>query len=71
LERQNNNSSGFGQKWTSGAGITKSSVVRSVGFVGLKAAKSTEFYQINAQLTEEQIIEKWQMLTSIICYVKT
>jgi outer membrane protein len=28
-------------------------------FIGLKAAKSTrEFYQINAQLTEEQIIEK-------------
>jgi outer membrane protein len=28
-------------------------------FTGLKAAKSTrEFYQINAQLTEEQVIER-------------
>ena len=50
----------FGQKWTSGAGITLNQALydQSV-FVGLKAAKSTrEFYQINAQLTEEQVIEK-------------
>lgn len=50
----------FGQKWTSGAGITLNQALydQSV-FIGLKAAKSTrEFYQINAQLTEEQVIEK-------------
>lgn len=50
----------FGQKWSSGAGITLNQAIydQSV-FIGLKAAKSTrEFYQINAQLTEEQIIEK-------------
>lgn len=50
----------FGQKWSSGAGISLNQALydQSV-FVGLKAAKSTrEFYQINAQLTEEQIIEK-------------
>jgi outer membrane protein len=50
----------FGQKWSSGAGISLNQALydQSV-FVGLKAAKSTrEFYQINAQLTEEQVIEK-------------
>ena len=50
----------FGQKWNSGAGITLNQALydQSV-FIGLKAAKSTrEFYQINAQLTEEQVIEK-------------
>lgn len=50
----------FGQKWTSGAGITLNQALydQSV-FIGLKAAKSTrEFYLINAQLTEEQVIEK-------------
>ncbi|WP_333877110.1 TolC family protein [Flavobacterium sp.] len=50
----------FGQKWTSGAGITLNQAIydQSV-FIGLKAAKSTrEFYQINAQLTEEQVIER-------------
>jgi outer membrane protein len=50
----------FGQKWTSGAGISLNQALydQSV-FIGLKAAKSTrEFYQINAQLTEEQVIEK-------------
>ena len=50
----------FGQKWSSGAGITLNQALydQSV-FIGLKAAKSTrEFYQINAQLTEEQVIEK-------------
>ena len=50
----------FGQKWSSGAGVTLNQALydQSV-FVGLKAAKSTrEFYQINAQLTDEQIIEK-------------
>ncbi|MEZ4876279.1 MAG: TolC family protein [Flavobacterium sp.] len=50
----------FGQKWTSSAGVTLQQALydQSV-FIGLKAAKSTrEFYQINAQLTEEQIIER-------------
>lgn len=50
----------FGQKWTSSAGVTLNQAIydQSV-FIGLKAAKTTrEFYQINAQLTEEQIIER-------------
>jgi len=50
----------FGQKWTSGAGVTLNQALydQSV-FIGLKAAKSTrEFYQLNAQLTEEQVIER-------------
>jgi len=50
----------FGQKWTSSnmLQLTQNLFNQSV-FVGLKAAKSTkEFYLINAQLTEEQIIEK-------------
>ena len=50
----------FGQKWTSGAGVSLSQVIfdQSV-FTGLRAAKSTrEFYQINNQLTEEQVIER-------------
>jgi len=50
----------FGQKWTSGAGISLSQALfdQSV-FTGLRAAQSTrEFYQINDQLTEEQVIER-------------
>ncbi len=50
----------FGQKWTSNVNAQFSQVLfnQSV-FTGLKAAKSTrEFYIINAQLTEEEIIEK-------------
>ena len=50
----------FGQKWTSGAGVSLSQTLfdQSV-FTGLRAAKSTrEFYQINDQLTEEQVIER-------------
>lgn len=50
----------FGQKWTSGAGISLNQALfdQSV-FTGLRAAKSTrEFYQINNQLTEEQVIER-------------
>ncbi len=49
----------FGQNWSSIAGITLNQTLfdQSV-FTGLKAAKSTrEFYQINNQLTEEEIIE--------------
>ena len=50
----------FGQKWTSGAGISLSQAIFDQAvFTGLRAAKSTrEFYQINNQLTEEQVIER-------------
>ncbi|KAF2516120.1 TolC family protein [Flavobacterium foetidum] len=50
----------FGQKWISTAGISLNQTIfdQSV-FTGLKAARSTrEFYQINDQLTEEQVIER-------------
>jgi len=50
----------FGQKWSSVAGVSLTQTLfdQSV-FSGLKAAKSTrEFYQINQQLTEEQVIER-------------
>lgn len=50
----------FGQKWTSTAGLSLTQAIfdQSV-FTGLKAAKTTrEFYQINNQLTEEQVIER-------------
>ena len=49
----------FGQKWTSTAGVSLTQALfdQSV-FTGFKAAKTTrEFYQINDQLTEEQVIE--------------
>ncbi|MFL9843164.1 TolC family protein [Flavobacterium sp. ST-119] len=50
----------LGQKWNSVAGVNLTQTIfdQSV-FTGLKAAKSTrEFYQVNAQLTEEQVIER-------------
>ncbi len=50
----------LGQEWTSTAGLnlTQNLFDQSV-FTGLKAAKSTrEFYIINAQLTEEEVIER-------------
>lgn len=50
----------FGQKWTSTGGISLTQALfdQSV-FTGLRAAKTTrEFYQINDQLTEEQVIER-------------
>lgn len=50
----------FGQKWNSTAGVnlTQNIFDQSV-FTGLKAAKTTrEFYQINGQLTEENVIER-------------
>lgn len=50
----------FGQKWQSSNMLQLQQILfnQSV-FIGLKAARSTkEFYLINAQLTEEQIIEK-------------
>ncbi|MCV9928044.1 TolC family protein [Flavobacterium sp. LS1R49] len=50
----------FGQKWTSGAGVSLTQTIfDQTVFTGLKAARSTrEFYQINEQLTEEDIIER-------------
>lgn len=50
----------FGQKWSSIAGVslTQNLFDQSI-FTGLKAAKSSrEFFQINEQLTEEQVIER-------------
>jgi outer membrane protein TolC len=50
----------FGQKWSSTAGVSlNQAIFNQAVFTGLKAAKSTrEFYQINARLTEEQVIER-------------
>ena len=50
----------FGQKWVSTAGVSLTQALfDQTVFTGLKAAKSTrEFYQINEQLTEEQVIER-------------
>lgn len=50
----------MGQKWNSIAGVTlKQNLFDQTVFTGLKAARTTrEFYQINAELTEEQIIER-------------
>jgi outer membrane protein TolC len=50
----------FGQKWNTTAGVSLSQAIfdKSV-LTGLKAAKTTkEFYQLNSQLTEEQVIEQ-------------
>ena len=50
----------FGQKWMSTAGVNLTqNIFDQAVFTGLKAAKSTrEFYQINAKLTEEDVIER-------------
>ena len=50
----------FGQKWNSSIGVSlRQALFNQQVFIGLKAAKTTkEFYQINKQLTEEQVIEK-------------
>ncbi|NBG65442.1 TolC family protein [Acidiluteibacter ferrifornacis] len=49
----------LGQDWNSIAGISfNQTLFDQAVFTGLKAAKTTrEFYQINEQLTEEQVIE--------------
>ncbi len=50
----------FGQKWNANASVSLSQALfdKSV-LTGLKAARTTEeFYRLNAQLTEEQIIEQ-------------
>ena len=50
----------LGQKWTSVAGLSLTQALFDLSvFTGLKAARSTrQFYQINDQLTEEQVIER-------------
>jgi len=50
----------LGQKWTSNAGINLTQTIFDQAvFTGLQAARTTrEFYQVNAQLTEEQVIER-------------
>ncbi|WP_313376813.1 TolC family protein [Chishuiella sp.] len=50
----------MGQPWNSNLGVTVNQTLFDQRvFTGLKAAKSTrEFYQINADLTDEQIIER-------------
>ncbi|PZR21591.1 MAG: transporter [Flavobacterium psychrophilum] len=50
----------LGQKWSSVAGVslTQNIFDQSV-FTGLRAARTTrEFYQVNAELTDEQVIER-------------
>ena len=50
----------FGQKWNSNAGVSLSqNLFNKTVFTGLSAAKATnEFYRLNADLTEEQVIEQ-------------
>ncbi|MGV0970334.1 TolC family protein [Empedobacter sp. ULE_I136] len=50
----------FGTKWNSNLGVNVyQNIFDQRVFTGLKAAKSTrEFYQVNADLTDEQIIER-------------
>lgn len=50
----------MGQKWNAVGGVTLyQNLFDQTVFTGLKAAKTTrEFYQINAALTEEQVIER-------------
>lgn len=50
----------FGQEWLSTAGVSLTQNIFNMSvFTGLRAAKSTrQFYQINASLTDEQVIER-------------
>ncbi len=50
----------FGQTWTSTAGVSLTQAIFDQAvFTGLRAAQTTrEFYQINNELTEEQVIER-------------
>lgn len=50
----------FGQKWNASAGVSLvQNIFNQSAFIGLKAAKTTrEFYQINLQLTNEDLIQK-------------
>jgi outer membrane protein len=49
----------FGQKWNTAGGVTLTqNLFDQAVFTGLKAARTTrEFYRINAELTDEQVIE--------------
>ena len=58
----------MGQKWASSAEVKLTQVIfNQAVFIGLKAARTTrEFYQLNEQLTQNDIIEKvaqayWQV----------
>ncbi len=50
----------LGQKWSAVGGVSLSQAIFDQAvFTGLQAARSTrEFYKINAQLTQEQVIER-------------
>lgn len=50
----------LGQKWNASAGITVNQIIfNQAVFTGLKAASTTrEFYKLNSDLTEENIIEQ-------------
>ncbi len=50
----------FGQKWNAQGGVTLTqNIFDQAVFTGLRAARTTrEFYQINAELSDEQVIEK-------------
>lgn len=50
----------FGQKWISVGGVSLTQNIFDMSvFTGLKAARSTrEFYKANAELTDEQVIER-------------
>lgn len=50
----------FGTEWSTQGGVNLNQAIFDMSvFTGLKAARSTrEFYQLNAQLTEEQVIER-------------
>src|SRR5690606_34069062 len=50
----------FGQKWNANVGVSvNQNLFDQAIFNGLKAARTTkEFYALNAQLTEEQVMEK-------------
>lgn len=50
----------FGQKWNANVGVSVTqNLFDQAVFTGMKAAKTTkEFYALNAQLTEEQVMEK-------------
>lgn len=50
----------LGQEWVSTAGVSlEQAIFDQTVFTGLKAAKSTrEFYQVNAQLTDQDVIER-------------
>lgn len=50
----------LGQKWSSVAGVSLTqNIFDQAVFTGLRAAKTTrEFYKVNAELTDEQVIER-------------